>query len=119
MLIWRTIESRRCGRPRWHRIRVITGKPCRGSTGGDQFHVKLALTRKYGGPPKIKSQSQFLREVIFFPFPIGLTWAHDILMLKPCSYLHNGNEVDDWMISTRGTLGSNLKSETRTGANIS
>ncbi|GFX92279.1 hypothetical protein TNCV_1112061 [Trichonephila clavipes] len=24
----------------------------RGSTGGDQFHVKLTLLRKYGGPPK-------------------------------------------------------------------
>ncbi|GFX15751.1 uncharacterized protein TNCV_2132371 [Trichonephila clavipes] len=27
----------------------------------------------------------------------GLTWEHDILVLKPSPCLHNGNEVDDWM----------------------
>ncbi|GFU26327.1 uncharacterized protein TNCV_3180791 [Trichonephila clavipes] len=32
-----------------------------------------------------------------FPVPIGLTWEHDILVLKPSPCLHNGNEVDDWM----------------------
>ncbi|GFY22072.1 uncharacterized protein TNCV_3297161 [Trichonephila clavipes] len=35
--------------------------------------------------------------VKFFPFPIGLTWEHDILVRKPSPCLHNGNEVDDWM----------------------
>ncbi|GFY04227.1 uncharacterized protein K02A2.6 [Trichonephila clavipes] len=29
--------------------------------------------------------------------PIGLTWEHDILVLKPSPCLHNGNEVDDYM----------------------
>ncbi|GFV63604.1 uncharacterized protein TNCV_625991 [Trichonephila clavipes] len=33
----------------------------------------------------------------FFPVPIGLTWEHDILGLKPSPCLHNWNEVDDWM----------------------
>ncbi|GFX46417.1 uncharacterized protein TNCV_238791 [Trichonephila clavipes] len=33
----------------------------------------------------------------FFPVPIGLTWEHDILVLKPSPCLHNGNEADDWM----------------------
>ncbi|GFS86052.1 hypothetical protein TNCV_1583031 [Trichonephila clavipes] len=28
--------------------------------------------------------------------PIGLTWEHDILVLKPSPCLHNGNEVDNW-----------------------
>ncbi|GFU31140.1 uncharacterized protein TNCV_2193311 [Trichonephila clavipes] len=28
---------------------------------------------------------------------IGLTWEHDILVLKPSPCLHNGNETDDWM----------------------
>ncbi|GFX96950.1 hypothetical protein TNCV_1996821 [Trichonephila clavipes] len=31
------------------------------------------------------------------PFPIGLTWKPDILMLKPSPFLHNGDEVDNWM----------------------
>ncbi|GFX69981.1 hypothetical protein TNCV_2983211 [Trichonephila clavipes] len=31
------------------------------STGGEKFHLKLALIRKYGGALKIKSQAQFLR----------------------------------------------------------
>ncbi|GFX51099.1 uncharacterized protein TNCV_2734501 [Trichonephila clavipes] len=69
-----------------------------GGTGGDQFHVKLALIRKYVELPKIKSQAQFLSGVKLFPVPIGLTWEHDILVLKPSPCLHNENEVDDWMI---------------------
>ncbi|GFX70076.1 uncharacterized protein TNCV_4615141 [Trichonephila clavipes] len=32
----------------------------------------------------------------FFPVSIGLTWVHDILVLKPPSCLHNRNKVDDW-----------------------
>ncbi|GFW75919.1 uncharacterized protein TNCV_4430971 [Trichonephila clavipes] len=32
-----------------------------------------------------------------FSVPIGLTWEHDILVLKPSPCLHNGYEVDDWM----------------------
>ncbi|GFV46345.1 uncharacterized protein TNCV_3232341 [Trichonephila clavipes] len=92
MLIGRTIKSSRCGRPRWYRIRVITGKPCRGEP-----IPRIALIRKYGGPPKIKPQAQFLREVKFLPVPVGLTWKHDILVLKPTPCLPNGNEVDDWM----------------------
>ncbi|GFX08378.1 uncharacterized protein TNCV_3268671 [Trichonephila clavipes] len=94
MLIRRTIESSRCGRPRWHRIQVISGEALLG--GGGQFHVKLALIRKYGRP-KIKFQAQFLRRVKFYPVPIGLTWEQNILVLKPSPCLHNGNEADDWM----------------------
>ncbi|GFW06102.1 uncharacterized protein TNCV_4478941 [Trichonephila clavipes] len=93
MLIGRTIESSRCGRPRWHRIRVISGEALLG--GGGQFHVKLALIRKYGGSPKIKFQAPFLRGMKFFPVPIGLTLEHDIIVLKPSPCLHNGNEADD------------------------
>ncbi|GFV47740.1 uncharacterized protein TNCV_4308181 [Trichonephila clavipes] len=89
MLIERTIESSQCGRPRWHKIRVISG-------GGGQFRVKVALVRKYGGPSKIKYQAQFLGGGEIFPVPIGLTWEHDIV-LNPSPCLHNGNEADDWM----------------------
>ncbi|GFU04563.1 hypothetical protein TNCV_1516091 [Trichonephila clavipes] len=31
------------------------------------------------------------------PVSIGLTWEHDILVLKPFPCLHSGHEVDDWM----------------------
>ncbi|GFY15466.1 uncharacterized protein TNCV_1572771 [Trichonephila clavipes] len=76
---------------------LLTGKPCRGrANGGGQFHVKLAHRRKYCEPPKIKSQAQFLRGEIFSD-PIGLTWEHDILELKPSPCLHNGNQVYAWM----------------------
>ncbi|GFY35340.1 uncharacterized protein TNCV_796921 [Trichonephila clavipes] len=69
---------------------------CRVSTGGIEFHVKLALIRKQGGPPKIKFQAQILKgRGECFPVPIGLTWERDILVFKPSPCLHNGNEVDD------------------------
>ncbi|GFU89780.1 uncharacterized protein TNCV_4116701 [Trichonephila clavipes] len=32
-----------------------------------------------------------------FPVPIGLTWEHDIVVLKPSPCQHNENEVDDCM----------------------
>ncbi|GFT24532.1 hypothetical protein TNCV_3253381 [Trichonephila clavipes] len=60
MLIERTIESSRCGRPKWRRIPVIAGEALQGGTRGDQFRAKLALIREYGGPSKIKSHTQFL-----------------------------------------------------------
>ncbi|GFT70211.1 transposable element Tcb1 transposase [Trichonephila clavipes] len=45
------------------------------------------------------SQDQIDNLILSMPrcFPIGLTWEHDILVLKPSPCLHNGNEVDDWM----------------------
>ncbi|GFY07218.1 uncharacterized protein TNCV_277651 [Trichonephila clavipes] len=76
---------------------LLMGKPCRGSTGGGQFHVKLAYTRKYGGPPKIKSQAQLLKGGGICSDPIGLTWEHDIFVLKPSPCLSNGSQVYDWM----------------------
>ncbi|GFY32296.1 uncharacterized protein TNCV_3558041 [Trichonephila clavipes] len=83
------------------------------------FHIKLALIRKHGGPPKIKSPAQFLRGLKFFPVYMRLTWEHHILVLKSSSYLHNGNEVDDWISrDVSGAFGSNLKSKTQTGAKI-
>ncbi|GFW42724.1 hypothetical protein TNCV_473141 [Trichonephila clavipes] len=60
-----------------------------------QFEIKLALIRKYGGPPIINSQAQFLNGVKLVPVLIGLTWEHDILVLKPSPSLHNGNEEDN------------------------
>ncbi|GFX61236.1 hypothetical protein TNCV_3407101 [Trichonephila clavipes] len=59
------MESSRCGRPRWYRIRVISGE---------------ALWE-------------------LFPVHIGLTWEHDILVLKSSLWngSPNGNEADDWM----------------------
>ncbi|GFU23742.1 hypothetical protein TNCV_2341301 [Trichonephila clavipes] len=56
--------------------------------------------------------------VNIFPVPVGLTWEHDILVLKPSPCLHNGNEVDDWMGHDEWNIGSYFKSETRTGAKI-
>ncbi|GFW90935.1 uncharacterized protein TNCV_1758091 [Trichonephila clavipes] len=32
-----------------------------------------------------------------FSDPIGLTWEHDILVLKPSPCLHKGSQVYDWM----------------------
>ncbi|GFV99817.1 transposable element Tcb1 transposase [Trichonephila clavipes] len=58
-------------------------KACRGGINErEQFDVKLAPARKYGGPPKIKFQAQLLGDEIFSD-PIGLTWKHGILVLKP------------------------------------
>ncbi|GFW13411.1 uncharacterized protein TNCV_1879131 [Trichonephila clavipes] len=97
MLIGRTIESSRCGRPRWHGIRVIIGEA---PVGGE--HQRGSIPRKARGntkirrTPQIKSQSRLLGGGCF-PVPIGLTWQHDILVLKPSACLHNGNEADDWI----------------------
>ncbi|GFX79044.1 uncharacterized protein TNCV_3913311 [Trichonephila clavipes] len=73
-------------------FQLLLGNPCRGSTGGGQFLVRLTLIRKYGGLGKIK----FLRWAKLFPVPIGLT-REQIFVLKPSPCLHNANEVDDWM----------------------
>ncbi|GFX86832.1 uncharacterized protein TNCV_3751051 [Trichonephila clavipes] len=98
---------------------LLLGKPCGRSTERDVIPRKLALIRNYGGPPKIKSPTQLLKGVKCFPVPIELTWEHNILVLKPFPCLHDGNEVDDWMsFDEWRTVGSNLKSETRTGAKI-
>ncbi|GFW18198.1 uncharacterized protein TNCV_4007381 [Trichonephila clavipes] len=43
--------------------------------------------------PKLNS----LGGVKFYPVPIGLTWEHDILVLKPSPCIHNGSEIDNWM----------------------
>ncbi|GFU60718.1 uncharacterized protein TNCV_2754681 [Trichonephila clavipes] len=70
------------------------GKPCRGSTGGGQFHIKLAHSRKYGGP--LSPKLNFLGGEIFSD-PMGSVWEHDILVLKPSSCQPNGSQVYDWM----------------------
>ncbi|GFY26007.1 uncharacterized protein TNCV_1917571 [Trichonephila clavipes] len=98
---------------------LLMGKPVGGSTGGDQFHVRLAHSRKHGVPPKIKSQSQFLRGGEIFSDSVGLTWEHDILVLKTSSCLNNGSQVYDWRdLDEWRRVGSNLKSGTQTGVKI-
>ncbi|GFV81547.1 hypothetical protein TNCV_52711 [Trichonephila clavipes] len=57
--------------------------------------------------------------VTFFPVPIGLTWEHDIVMLKLSPCLHNRNELDDWVgLNEWNSWFTNFESETRTGAKI-
>ncbi|GFV12098.1 hypothetical protein TNCV_3814001 [Trichonephila clavipes] len=53
--------------------------------------------------------------VKLFVVPIGLPWGHDILVLK--TYTMGIKEMTGW-VSTSGTVGSNLKSETQAGAKI-
>ncbi|GFW11387.1 hypothetical protein TNCV_3809071 [Trichonephila clavipes] len=51
--------------------------------------------------------------------PIGLTWEHDILVLKPSLCPYNWSQIYDWMgLDKSGAVSSNLKSETQTGAKI-
>ncbi|GFS71806.1 hypothetical protein TNCV_3714971 [Trichonephila clavipes] len=82
-----TTESSQSSRPKWHRIRDITGRsPIPGSIEGDQLHVKLALIRKYGGEPKIKSQAQFLRLAGQLVFSCLMVFQGDkVIWLSACS----------------------------------
>ncbi|GFW70805.1 hypothetical protein TNCV_4148531 [Trichonephila clavipes] len=59
--------------------------------------------------PNLNSSGGAVR---FFPVPIGLTWEHDILVLKPSPCLHNGHEKDDWMGLDEWNSSFKLKSET-------
>ncbi|GFU84716.1 uncharacterized protein TNCV_2126571 [Trichonephila clavipes] len=77
---------------------LLMGKLCRGGTGGGQFHIRLAHTRKYGGPPKSSPKLNCLGGGEMFSDSIGLTWEHDILVLKPSPCLQNWSQVYDWMI---------------------
>ncbi|GFS81715.1 uncharacterized protein TNCV_2706631 [Trichonephila clavipes] len=71
------------------------GKACRGAPG-EQFHVKLAHTQKYGDLQKSSPKLNSLGGGMFSD-PIGLTGEHDILVLKPSPCLDNGSQVCDWM----------------------
>ncbi|GFU64667.1 uncharacterized protein TNCV_1947851 [Trichonephila clavipes] len=46
---------------------------------------------------KSSAKLNSLGGVKLFPVVIGLTWEHDILVLKLSPCLHNGNDVDDWI----------------------
>ncbi|GFS50521.1 uncharacterized protein TNCV_3197161 [Trichonephila clavipes] len=99
ILIGRTIESSRCGRPRWHRIRVITGEALWGEHRRGPIPRKACTNKKIWWTSKNQESPNLnsLGEVKFFPVPIGLTSEHDILVLKSSPCIHNGNKVDDWM----------------------
>ncbi|GFX32445.1 uncharacterized protein TNCV_2173631 [Trichonephila clavipes] len=95
---------------------LLMGKPCRGEEHRRgpipckaRAYTRLWRTSKIKVPTSIPLVGGEI-----FSDPIGLTWKHDILVLKPSPCLHNGSQVYDWM--GLNEWNSWFKSETQTGA---